>query len=187
VAGYNDPATFLFAPTFMDRCWILLGMMGAGKSSNGRALADISGRQFLDTDQLLQQRLGRPIPQIFQIYGEETFRAHETSILRSLEPSPIVLATGGGIVTRSENWLELERLGLTIFLDATPQTLKDRLVRSKKKRPLLQTDEWETRIDQLLADRMPLYRRAWLTVAVDDVDLEDGAQKVLDAIGAVEK
>lgn len=162
-------------------------MMGAGKSSIGRALAELSDRQFIDTDQLLQQRLGRPIPQIFQIYGEETFRAHETSILKSLEPSPIVLATGGGIVTRSENWDELRRLGLTVFLDATPATLKDRLARSKKKRPLLQTEEWETRIDELLAVRTPLYQTADLTVAVDDVDLMDGAQKVLDAIRMVDR
>lgn len=161
--------------------------METGKSSIGRALAELSDRQFIDTDQLLQQRLGRPIPQIFQIYGEETFRAHETSILKSLEPSPIVLATGGGIVTRSENWDELRRLGLTVFLDATPATLKDRLARSKKKRPLLQTEEWETRIDELLAVRTPLYQTADLTVAVDDVDLMDGAQKVLDAIRMVDR
>lgn len=159
-------------------------MMGAGKSSIGRALAELSGRQFVDTDQLLQQRLGRPIPQIFQIYGEETFRAHETSILRCLEPTPVVLATGGGIVTRPENWPELRRLGLTVFLDATPETLKDRLARSKKRRPLLQTEEWESRIDELLLDRLPLYRQADITVPVDDVDLEDGAQKVLNAIQA---
>jgi len=162
-------------------------MMGAGKSSIGRALAELSDRQFIDTDQLLQQRLGRPIPQIFQIYGEETFRAHETSILKGLEPAPIVLATGGGIVTRDENWDELRRLGLTVFLDATPETLKDRLARSKKKRPLLQTEEWETRIEQLLVARMPLYQSADLTVAVDDVDLMDGAQKVLDAIRMVDQ
>lgn len=159
-------------------------MMGAGKSSIGRALADIAGRQFLDTDQLLQNRLGRPISQIFQIYGEDTFRAHETSILKSLDPGPVVLATGGGIVLRHENWHELKRLGLTIFLDATPQTLKDRLARSKKKRPLLQTVEWEERIDQLLTLRLPLYRQADVVVQVDDVDLEDGAQRVLDAIQA---
>jgi len=171
----------------MDRCWILLGMMGAGKSSIGRALAEISGRQFIDTDQLLQQRLGRPIPQIFQIYGEETFRAHESNILKGLEPSPVVLATGGGIVTRSENWEELRRLGLTVFLDATPETLKDRLARSKKKRPLLQTEEWESRIDQLLLARMPLYLQADVRVEVDDVDLEDGAQKVWDAILAAQQ
>lgn len=162
-------------------------MMGAGKSSIGRALAELTGRQFVDTDTLLQNRLGRSIPQIFQVYGEDAFRAHETSILRSLDPAPIVLATGGGIVTREENWQELERLGLTVFLDATPATIKDRLARSKKKRPLLQMEEWETRVDKLLEERLPLYRRARVVVPVDDVDLEDGADRVWQAIRAAEQ
>jgi shikimate kinase len=169
----------------MDRCWILLGMMGAGKSSIGRALAELSGREFIDTDLLLQSRLGRPIPQIFQIYGEPTFRDHESSILRSLEPQPAVLATGGGIVLREENWVELRRLGTTIFLDASAETITDRLARSKKKRPLLQVDDWPDRVKILLEQRLPLYRNADIVVPVDDVDLEVGAQRVLDAIQAV--
>src|SRR5690349_9779443 len=107
----------------MERCWILLGMMGAGKSAVGRALAELSGREFVDTDLLLQQRLGRPISQLFAVYGEDAFRDHETSILRSLEPLPVVLATGGGIVVREENWSELRRLGTTIYLRATPETI----------------------------------------------------------------
>ncbi|AIE85781.1 shikimate kinase [Fimbriimonas ginsengisoli] len=166
----------------MDRCWILLGMMGAGKSSIGRALAELSGREFLDTDLLMQTRLGRPIPQIFQIYGESTFRDHETSILRSLEPHAAVLATGGGIVLREENWKELRRLGITIFLDASVETITDRLARSKKKRPLLQVEDWPERVESLLEQRRELYRRADITVAVDDVDLELGAQRVYDAL-----
>jgi shikimate kinase len=169
----------------MDRCWILLGMMGAGKSSIGRALAELAGREFLDTDLLMQTRLGRPIPQIFQIYGEPTFRDHETSILRSLEPQPVVLATGGGIVLRDENWTELHRLGITVFLDASPETITDRLARSKKKRPLLQVEDWPDRIKTLLEQRLPLYRKADVVVPVDDVDLEIGARRVLEAIQAV--
>ena len=121
----------------MERGWILLGMMGAGKSSIGRNLAEASHRPFLDTDLLLQNRLGRPVSQIFQVYGEATFRDHETSILRNLEPEPVVLATGGGIVLREENWTEMRRLGITVFLDAAFETLTERLARSKKKRPLL--------------------------------------------------
>src|SRR5690349_9612051 len=111
----------------MERCWILVGMMGAGKSSVGRALAEASGRPFLDTDLMLQNRLGRPITQIFQVYGEETFRDHETSILRSLEPHPAIVSTGGGIVIREANWSEMKRLGLVIYLKARPETLISRL------------------------------------------------------------
>ena len=116
----------------MERCWILLGMMGAGKSSVGRALAELSGREFVDTDILLQHRFGRPVHQIFEVYGEDAFRHHETSVLRSLEPSSIVLATGGGIVTRESNWSELGRLGATIYLNAGLSTLLSRLEASKE-------------------------------------------------------
>src|SRR3954464_1775303 len=91
----------------MERCWILVGMMGAGKTSLGRSLAGLSGREHLDTDHLLQRRLGRPIPQLFNIYGEATFRDHETSILKGLEPGPSVISTGGGIVLRPVNWVEM--------------------------------------------------------------------------------
>ena len=169
----------------MERGWILLGMMGAGKSSIGRTIADYSNRSFLDTDILLQSRLGRPISQIFQIYGETTFRDHETSILRSLAPEPVVLATGGGIVLREENWCELRRLGITIFLSATLDTLTERLAKSKKKRPLLDAEDWEGRVESLLTQRLSLYEQADLVVPVDDVDLEGAARRVLAALDGV--
>jgi len=166
----------------MNRCWILLGMMGAGKSSIGRALAELTGRTFVDTDLILQQRLGRPITQIFQIYGEDAFRDHESSVIRSLDPDETVVSTGGGAVLRSENWMEFKRLGITIYLDATLETLLDRLAASKKKRPLLQTENWEERARTLLESRAGLYGQADISVRVDDVDLQFGAQRVLDAI-----
>jgi len=157
-------------------------MMGAGKSSVGRSLSEASGREFLDTDALLQQRLGRPISQIFQIYGETAFRDHETSLLKSIEPGPKVVSTGGGIILREENWLEFSRLGITIFLDAKIETLIERLTVSKKKRPLLQAEDWEQRTKDILESRLELYRKADIRVPVDDVDLSNGADRVLSAI-----
>lgn len=161
-------------------------MMGAGKSTVGKALAEIADREFLDTDVLLQARLGRPIPQIFQIYGEETFRDHESSVLRNLEPGLTVLATGGGIVLREENWIEMERLGTTVFLNCPFDVLKDRLEQSKRKRPLLQTENWEQRLEALLEARMPLYRRAKVIVDLTDGDIDDVAagihQRILEAL-----
>lgn len=166
----------------MNGSWILVGMMGAGKSSIGRSLAELSERSFLDTDLLLQQRLGRPISQIFQIYGEDAFRDHESSLIRSFEPSSSVISTGGGIVVRQENWVEFRRLGTTVFLDASIETLVQRLSVSKKKRPLLQVDDWEERTEAILISRIELYRQADITVSVDDVDLSNGAERVLAAI-----
>ena len=169
----------------MERSWILLGMMGAGKSSVGRALAELSGRQFVDTDLLLQHRFGRPIYQIFDIYGEDAFRQHETSVLRSLEPRDVVLATGGGIVTREANWQELRRIGLTIYLKASPETIIARLQASKKKRPLLMADAWPDKVMNLLEQRTPLYEQADITVQVDTDDVVNVAKRVLEALESV--
>jgi shikimate kinase len=170
----------------MERAWILLGMMGAGKSAVGRGLAELSGRPFRDTDILLQHRFGRPVSQIFSIYGEQTFREHETSILRSLEPDAYVLATGGGIVTREENWAELRRIGTTIFLKASPETLIERLELSKKRRPLLETANWQDRATQILESRLPLYEQADIVVCVDGLELSTAPQLVFDAIRSAE-
>ena len=166
----------------MDQCWILLGMMGAGKSSVGRALAELSGREFVDTDILLQHRFGRPVHQIFSVYGEDAFRHHETSVLKSLEPAAVVLATGGGIVTREANWVELRRLGKTIYLNASLDTLVARLEASKKKRPLLMTEAWPERVESLLEQRRTLYEQADIVVEVDSEDVRGLAGRVLQAI-----
>ena len=157
-------------------------MMGAGKSSIGRALADQYDRLFVDTDQLIQQRLGRSIAQIFQLYGEEAFRAHETSVLKSLSPGASVLSTGGGIVTIEENWPVLRSLGPTIYLKASPETLIARLEQSKKKRPLLNVEDWESQLRSLLSRRETLYEQADITVEVDVDDLADGAYRVYQAL-----
>lgn len=162
----------------MDRCWILIGMMGAGKSSVGRALAALTEREFIDTDLLLQSRLGRPIPQLFQIYGEGAFRDHETSILRSLNPGKFVLSTGGGIVTREASWKELRRLGTTVYLRSSVESLISRLEASKKKRPLLQVEDWPERVRKLLSERESLYEQADVVVDLDGLDVQSGAELV---------
>jgi shikimate kinase len=167
----------------MERTWILVGMMGSGKSSVGRKLAELSGRPFQDTDLLLQNKLGRSIPQIFQIYGEDAFRDHETSVLRSLEPTGAVLATGGGIVLREANWNELRRLGTIIYLRASLETLLERLEASKKKRPLLADEGWTDRLALLLEARRSLYEMADVVVDVDNRTLEDAASSILTAVG----
>ncbi|MEA2552702.1 MAG: shikimate kinase [Fimbriimonadaceae bacterium] len=157
-------------------------MMGAGKSSVGRALAELSEREFVDTDLLLQHRFGRPVHQIFELYGEEAFRCHETSILRSLEPGAFVLATGGGIVGREDNWVELRRLGTTIYLNASAETLIGRLEVSKKKRPLLMAEAWPDRVRNILEQRAQFYERADVMVVVDSDDVKDVAARVFRAI-----
>lgn len=151
-------------------------MMGAGKSSVARALGTLAERTVFDTDTLLQQRFGRPVHQIFQVYGEDAFRDHETSILKGLEPGPCVLSTGGGIVVKAANWIELRRLGTTVYLEAASEVLAERLRTSKRRRPLLEVEHWEQRLDDLLEARKPLYAQADLTVAIDRRSVDEVAE-----------
>lgn len=156
----------------MSRMWILVGMMGAGKSSVARGLAEVSGRQALDTDQLLQNRFGRSVAQIFQVYGEEAFRDHETNLLKTLEPAEAILSTGGGIVLRPENWERMRSLGIIAYLEGSPETLVSRLRHSKRRRPLLEVENWEQRLEALLESRRPLYEQADLRCTIDNKPVE---------------
>lgn len=161
---------------------MLVGMMGAGKSTVGRLLAEELGVGFKDTDSLIESRLGRPTSQVFKLFGEDTFRQHETAILRSLPPDDDVLATGGGIVLRDENWVEMRRLGPVVFLDVEAERLRERLRKSKRKRPLLERDDWEKVFDDLLESRRPLYMQADIVVDVNTEDFSETIAKILSKI-----
>lgn len=161
---------------------ILLGMMGSGKTTVGRRAAELAGYEFLDTDQLLIRKLGRPIHQIFQYYGEEAFRHHETRILAELQPGNGVLATGGGIVLKEENWSEMRRLGKTVFLQVPEELLIERLAVAKRRRPLLERDDWEEQLGLILAGRLELYQRADIILDITENDIELAAHKLVEAM-----
>lgn len=170
----------------MDRFWILVGMMASGKSTVGRELARLSQRRFLDTDTLIQTRFGRSVTSIFQVYGEDAFRDHESSVLRELQPEAAVLATGGGIVLRPQNWTELRRLGHIVFLDVEERILYDRLAHSKRKRPLLAHDDWEQRLRALIEARRPLYEQADLVFPLGTENAEVAASRLLSRLVALD-
>lgn len=157
-------------------------MMGSGKSTVGRLLAERAQRRFVDTDQLVVHRLGRPIHQLFSIYGQDAFRDHESSVLKSLKCDDFVLATGGGIVLRDTNWIELKRLGIVAFLDLPLDVLAQRLERSAKRRPLLEVENWEGRLAEIYAERRPLYQKADLTLELESEDLEEAATKLYERL-----
>jgi len=162
---------------------ILLGMMGSGKTTVGRRAAELADLPFADTDQMLVRKLGRPVHQLFQFYGEDAFRLHETKVLADLELGTGVLATGGGIILREENWDEMRRLGRTIFLRVPEGLLIERLATAKKRRPLLETENWEERVSDLLAKRLPLYLKADYVVDAEENCIETAAGRVLDVMG----
>lgn len=161
-------------------------MMGAGKSTIGHLLAEKTGREFFDTDKLIEKRLGRPISQFFQHYGEEAFRDHETSIIKALTPASIVVATGGGAILRDENWNHFRSIGKLIYLRSEPDELIRRLQSSKKKRPLLNTENWESTLIAILESRKERYEQADLIVNVDDSGQDEIVERVLSKLSEQE-
>ena len=136
---------------------ILIGPMGSGKSTIGQLLANRLDRPFFDSDFYIEERTGVDIPRIFDIEGEDGFRKRETRALEELTGRDnIVLATGGGAVTREENRRILRRAGFIIFLDTSVEQQLERL-KHDKKRPLLQTENPRERLEKLLEERKPLY------------------------------
>jgi shikimate kinase len=142
------------------RSIVLIGMMGAGKSSVGRCLERRTGLRRFDTDEMVSARFDRSISDIFSTLGEDEFRRAETEVLASLTPMPsAIIVTGGGIVLRSENIEHLKRLGVVVWLEADEDTLFERAAR-RGNRPLLATDDPRTTLAKILAERTPLYTKA---------------------------
>ncbi|MDR0565269.1 MAG: shikimate kinase [Azoarcus sp.] len=139
-------------------CLILVGMMGAGKTTVGRELAKRLNLRFADCDQELIARTGVSVPVIFDIEGEAGFRQRESRLLAELLAEPdIVIATGGGVVLSPANRALLAENGIVIYLNVPPDTLWER-TRYDRNRPLLQVENPRERIAELHAQRDPLYR-----------------------------
>jgi shikimate kinase len=154
--------------TLAGRSLYLVGMMGSGKSSTGRPLAERLGYGFVDADAVIEQAAGCTIPEIFESDGEAGFRAIETQVLSAIsQRHSLVVATGGGVVTQPENWGLLHH-GIVIWLDVVPDQLLQRLQADSTVRPLLQTADPDAALDALLAERRPLYGEADLTVVIND-------------------
>ena len=136
----------------------LVGMMGAGKTTVGKFLANFLNKTFFDSDREIQKRTGVSIPVIFEIEGEAGFRKRETEMLWELmKAENIVLATGGGAVLSIENREMLMHNGIVIYLRATVDDLWRR-TRQDKNRPLLQTSDPRRKLTELYTQRDPLYR-----------------------------
>lgn len=139
---------------------LLIGMRGAGKTTVGQHLARRRKLPFVDTDALIEERIGASISRIFLEQGEMAFREYETSALREIQmEKDAVVATGGGILLRPENQVLLPRMGKVVYLFARPELLRKRLAHSKK-RPALTGLPVEEEVEFLFLTRDPLYRDA---------------------------
>lgn len=149
---------------------ILVGMMGSGKTTLGRALARHLGKAFVDSDEEIQQRTGVTIPHIFDIEGETGFRQREIAAIRDLvERDNMVLATGGGAVLAEQSRELMRQNGIVIYLKANVHDLWQR-TRHDRNRPLLQTADPYAKLTELFQQRDPLY------LQVADIVMQSGKQ-----------
>ena len=169
------------------RSLYLVGMMGSGKTSTGRPLAERLGYGFVDADAVIEQAAGCSIPDIFDRDGEAGFRSLESQVLSAIsQRHSLVVATGGGVVTQPENWGMLHS-GIVIWLDVVPDQLLQRLNADSTVRPLLQTADPEAAMNALLNERRPLYAEADLTVVINDETPEAVADGILQLVPSLLK
>ena len=154
---------------------LLVGMPGCGKSTIGGKLAELTGRKFVDTDELIAERAGTTIPEIFAAHGEAYFRKLETEVLAEVsQKSELIIATGGGVVTRPENHPLCNQNSIVAFLN------RDISILPKDGRPISQSRD----LGELFRERLPLYRAVCdFEIAVDTTDVEVNAKKILDKVG----
>lgn len=165
-----------------NRSLVLVGMMGAGKSSVGRKLALRLALPFVDADSEIEAAAGMTIPEIFEIRGEPEFRSGEARVIaRLLDSGPQVLATGGGAYMNPETRKLIAQKGISIWLKAEFDILMRRIKR-RSDRPLLRTADPESTLKRLIEERYPVYALADLTIESRDVSHEVIVDEVIEAL-----
>jgi shikimate kinase len=165
------------------RSVVLVGMMGAGKSSIGRRLAARLGVPFVDADTEIEAAAGMSIPDIFAKHGEPDFRHGEARVIaRLLEGGPQVLATGGGAVLNPDTRAAIASKGISVWLNAELEVLLRRIHKRRNARPLLQNGDPAETLQRLMAERAPLYAQADITVQSRDIAHETIVAEILSAL-----
>jgi shikimate kinase len=167
------------------RSVVLVGMMGAGKSTVGRRLSGRLGLPFLDADIEIEAAAGMSISDIFETHGEPHFRDGEARVIaRLLDSGPAVLATGGGAFMREETRGRIRAKAVSIWLKADADIIMRR-VKRRADRPLLQTEDPEATVGRLMREREPVYQHADLTIWSRDVPHEKIVDECVDALHAL--
>ncbi len=165
----------------------LVGLMGAGKTTIGRQLARRLGMHFVDSDHEIEARTGASVPWIFEIEGEASFRRREADMIRDLTAgSGLVLATGGGAVLNPDSRRLLAERGTVVYLRAGVNSILQRTAHDRN-RPLLQTADPRKKLEELTAQREPLYREiADLVIDTGRPNVQSMIQTILDQLAALE-
>ncbi|NLE95820.1 MAG: shikimate kinase [Dehalococcoidia bacterium] len=163
----------------------LVGFMGAGKSTVGRALAVRMRKTYIETDGLVEHRAGMSIADIFARFGEAHFRDLEAAAVKeAAAANGAVIACGGGVVLRAENVTVLKDTSVLVYLDASAETVLRRLGPQSAVRPLLQGGDREQQVAELMARRRPVYEAAAdITVKTDGLLVEQIARRIQRRVG----
>ena len=188
----TDPVSALAAPSAGAdvagggaaalRSLVLVGLMGAGKSSVGRRLASRLGFDFIDADTEIEKAAGATIPEIFAEHGESAFREGERKVIARLLDQPrIVLATGGGAFMNAETRARIRERGHSIWIKASLDVLTKRCAR-RSNRPLLANGDLRGTLDRLMRERYPVYAEAEFTVTSLDGPHEAVVEEILQVL-----
>ena len=166
----------------LDKTVVLVGMMGAGKTSVGRRLAAVLGVPFRDADTEIESAAGCTVNEIFQRIGETEFRAGERKVIaRLLKAPPHVLATGGGAFMDPETRARIRECAISVWLKADIDLLLDRVAR-KETRPLLRNADRRAVLGKLLGERQPVYTKADITVLSDQGPHDTVVKRIVAAL-----
>ena len=178
----NEPLETKVSRLLNGRTIVMVGMMGAGKSSIGRRLANRLGMPFVDADTEIEQAANQSIPDIFEQYGEAYFRDGERRVIqRLLDGKPKVLATGGGAFIQPETRAAIRASGISIWLKADRDLLLSR-VKRRNNRPLLKLGDPAEVLERLIAERYPIYAEAEIHVQSRDVAHDQVIDDILAAL-----
>lgn len=177
-------------PPTLPKTVVLVGMMGSGKTAVGRKLARKLGVPFRDADAEIESAAGCSIADIFELHGEEAFRAGERRVMARLLNAPAhILAAGGGAFMDKDTRADIARTAISVWLQVSADTLARRLRRRARNRPLLKSDaaasDMEGTIRRLVAERDPIYATADIIVPSDEGTTADTVRRVLAALEPV--
>ena len=159
----------------------LIGFMGTGKTAVGKALAKRLDQEFVELDSLIEQKVGKTIPEIFNQDGEVTFRELEIEVTREVaERKNTVIACGGGVVLNEINIERLRKGCVIVYLTASPRVILKRTLSNENERPLLEVSNKAQRIQELLRFRKPFYERAAdIKIDTSKLDISSAVEQII--------